>query len=122
MNDLSLFEIEKFKMERRRGITKRGTVRSPAAVNREVETLSRIFALAIEQGFVTTNPCQNVRHFREDNERTRYLTEDEEIKLCAVLCDRRQHLASIVGLALQTGMRRRELLQLRGVISTLSVK
>jgi len=71
--------------------------RSPAAVNREVETLSRIFALAIEQGFVNTNPCRNVRHFREDNERTRYLTEDEEVKLFAVLCDKRQHLASIVG-------------------------
>ena len=113
MNELSPFEIEKFKMERRRGITKRGTERSPAAVNREVETLSRIFALAIEQGFVNTNPCRNVRHFREDNERTRYLTEDEEVKLFAVLCDKRQHLASIIGLALQTGMRRRELLQLR---------
>ncbi len=113
MSELSPFEIEWFKMLRRRGITKRGTERSPAAVNREIETLSRIFALAIEQGFVTSNPCKNVRHFREDNERTRYLTEDEELKLLEVLCDKRQHLASIIGLALQTGMRRRELLQLR---------
>jgi len=113
MSEISPFEIEKFKMERRRGISKRGTQRSPAAVNRELGTLSRIFSLAIEQGLVSVNPCKNVRFFREDNERTRYLAEEEEIKLFSVLCDERQHLASIVRLALQTGMRRRELLQLR---------
>jgi integrase len=113
MNEISPFDVEKFKMERRRGMTRRGTQRSPAAVNRELGTLSRIFSLAIEQGSVSINPCRNVRFFREDNERTRYLTEEEETKLLSVLCDKRQHLASIVKLALQTGMRRRELLQLR---------
>jgi integrase len=113
MNEISPFQIEKFKMDRRRGVTRRGTQRSPAAVNRELGTLSRIFSLAIEHDLISMNPCRNVRFFREDNERTRYLTEDEETKLFSVLYDQRQHLAGIVGLALQTGMRRRELLQLR---------
>jgi hypothetical protein len=67
MDELLPLDVERFKIKRRQGKTKRGTQRSPAAVNREVETLSRIYSLATEQGAVFTNPCRTVRMFREDN-------------------------------------------------------
>jgi integrase len=113
MRAISPLQIERFKMARRNGLSKRGGQRSPAAVNRELETLSRIFNLGIELGFVTDNPCSGVRHFREDNERSRYLLQEEEQRLFAVLRQERPQLAAIVALALQTGMRRREVLQLQ---------
>ena len=59
------------------------------------------------------NPCRKVRLLRMDNQRNRYLSEDEETRLMAILEGRRAHLRSIVILALHTGMRRGEILSLR---------
>jgi hypothetical protein len=44
--------VERFKRDRREGLTKYGTQRQPATVNRELAVLSRIFTLAVEQGLV----------------------------------------------------------------------
>jgi integrase len=105
--------IEKFKGERRDSMTRYGRQRRPATVNRELATLSRIFSLAIDNGVLVSNPCRKVRKLREDNERTRYLTWEEEQKLMAALTGLRQHIIPIVRMAIHTGMRRGELLNLR---------
>lgn len=113
MDEIAPFQIERFKQERRAGLTWRGTQRTPASVNRELEVLSRIYSIAIDNGMNIQNPCRKVRLLRMDNQRNRYLSEDEETRLMAILEGRRAHLRSIVILALHTGMRRGEILSLR---------
>ncbi len=115
--DLNLDEItpvliERFKRERRSSITRRGKPRAPASVNRELEVLSRIFTLAIEQDAVAVNPCRKVKKLLMDNVRTRYLSVEEEEKLMETLTGRLSHLRSIIIVAIDAGLRRGELLSL----------
>src|SRR5204862_5708242 len=58
-------------------------------------------------------PCQKVKRFREDNERNRYLSDQEDVRLLAVLKGPRASLRPLVMLAIHTEMRRGELLSLR---------
>ncbi len=113
MDEISPILIEKYKRDRRVSKTVRGTDRAPSTVNRELELLSKIFSLAIDQGLAIHNPCQKVKRFREDNERNRYLSDEEEPRLLSVLTGPRASLRPLVVLAIHTGMRRGELLSLR---------
>lgn len=122
-DEISPFLVEKFKMVRRTTpivfgkksrTGKRVTrTRSVASVNRELSMLSRIFNLAIVNGDATVNPCIKVRRLPGEQPRTRYLLPEEERRLLAVLNGRRSHLRPIVVLALNTGMRRGEILRLK---------
>ena len=105
--------IERFKKERRESLTIHGKQRSPASVNRELEVLSRILSMAVDNGIIESNPARKVKKLRLDNMRKRYLTLEEEQRLFAVLTGRRSHLKPVVVLAIHTGMRRGELLGLR---------
>lgn len=105
--------IEKFKRERRSSITKRGTPRKPATVNRELQLLSTIFSLAIRHKVAATNPCQEVDLLPENNRRTRYLLDEEEPRLMNVLTGKRAHLRPLILVAIGTGMRRGDQLNLR---------
>ena len=82
--DITPMLIEHFKKHRREGITQRGTTRNMATVNRELAQLSKIFSLAVDNGYCKTNPCRKVRRFRVDNRRERVLG-SEETDLLAVL-------------------------------------
>jgi integrase len=104
--------VEKFKRDRLESVTRRGRKRAPASVNRELEVLSRIFSLAMEQDIVIANPCRKVKKLQVDNVRTRYLSVEEEESLLAVLTGRLAHLWPIIIIAIDTGLRRRELLSL----------
>src|SRR6266542_254211 len=105
--------IEKFKCDMAASTTRRGTTRSQADVNRHLEFLSAVFELGIQYRRVSHNPCRQVRHFKEDNERIRYLLPDEERRLLQKLTGRLKHLKPLVIMALGTGLRKRELLDLR---------
>lgn len=103
-----LFEItpilvEQYKMARSKEV-------SPATVNRELACLKSIFNKAIGWGKVEDNPVRKVKLFRENNRRLRYL-EKEEIKKLLSNCS--EHLKPIVILALNTGMRKGEILGLK---------
>jgi integrase len=90
----------------------RGRKRAPASVNRELEVLSRIFTLAVDQDQATVNPCHKVKKLLMDNARTRCLSVEEEEKLLEVMTGRLAHLRAIAIVAIDTGLRRRELLSL----------
>jgi hypothetical protein len=66
-NEITPLLIEKFKSERRNGLTKHKRQRSPASVNRELELLSKVFNLAIRDGLTSYNPCTRVQRYREEN-------------------------------------------------------
>lgn len=115
LDEIGVIQIERYKQDRLKDKTRYDTPLSPASINRELELLSGIFTYAIDTGLVIPNPCRKVRRLDEDNERSRYLSEDEEQRLMMQLTGRREHLQRIVTLAIHTLMRKSELLSLRKV-------
>jgi integrase len=79
--------------------------------NRLLTVLSKMFALAIEQGWRTDNPCRGVSKFKISR-RHRYLSEDEIGRLLAA-CDAypHQNAADAIRLLLFTGARLNEVLK-----------
>jgi integrase len=111
--EISPQAIERYKNSRRQSITKRGTQRSPASVNLELQLLSRIFTVAIRLGLAEANPCSRVSKFKLQNQRYRYLLPDEEPLLLTQCVGNRKHLATMVPFAIGTGARKSELLNLK---------
>lgn len=113
--EISSMLIEKFKSERRKTPTKLGKPRKPASVNRELECLSSIFSMAMRKPhrLIRENPCREVAKLKKENSRNRYLTAEEEERLLAACAGDRTYIKSILILALNTGMRRGEILSLR---------
>ena len=83
---------------------------SKAYVNRYLACLKTIFNIGIKNGLIQHNPMISVKMLKEDNEKIRYLTEEEEIRLFEHLPE---YLKPIVTCALQTGLRKSNILQLR---------
>lgn len=91
-------------------------VRSIASVNRELALARRIFGIAEREGWILRSPFRkgDVLISQADERRgTRVLTLDEEKRLLAACTGNREHLAAIIVCALDTGMRRGEVLSLR---------
>jgi integrase len=62
---------------------------------------------------IDSNPMKRVRLLKESPSRERFITADEERKLFAQLTGRRDHIRSVVTIALNRGMRRGEILGLQ---------
>jgi len=60
---------------------------APAMVNRELSFLRRVFNVTIADGNADKNPVRAVKFFNENNERVRFLTEDEEELVAAKVPD-----------------------------------
>jgi integrase len=86
--------------------------RGPATVNRELAVLSAVLPLAVDDELIPSNPCRRVKPLRTDNQRSRYLSYDEEKRLLAAL-DGQDWLKNVVTMAIHTGMRRGEIFKLR---------
>lgn len=82
-----------------------------ASINRELAMLSKAFNLGVKEWeWIKENPVSKVPREKENNERDRWLTEDEEKKL---LENSPQWLRDIIVFALHTGLRQDELLSLQ---------
>jgi integrase len=113
LREISAQIVEEFKNDRLNTPTKKGTVRRPATVNRELTLLSSAFTLAVKYEKAESNPCSKVDLFTLDNLRYRYLLPEEETKLMSALCGPRAHMKPAVIVALGTGMRMREQLRMK---------
>ena len=103
LHELTPLDVEKYKVERLKKV-------APATVNRELACLKHMFNKAIEWGKAKENPARKVKLLREENRRVRYL-EKEETKALLETCP--PHLKPIVITALNTGMRKGEILTLK---------
>lgn len=83
---------------------------SKAYVNRYLACIKTIFNIGIKNELIEYNPMKCVKMLKEDNQKIRYLTEEEECRLFEFLPE---HLKPIVICALQTGLRKSNILQLR---------
>lgn len=95
--------VERFKTERIKEL-------SPATVNRNLACLKCMFNKAIQWGKLEENPFKAVKLLKENNKRLRYLEKEEILRLLS-RCSKR--LRPIVVLALNTGMRKGEILGLK---------
>src|SRR4030067_2192507 len=85
----------------------------PATVNRLIATISHMFTKAIEWDMVEAETLKRIRKVKllpENNRRLRYLSK-EECQALINACDK--HLRPIVITALNTGMRKGEILSLK---------
>ena len=96
-------DIERFVAKRIREV-------SAATINRELAFLKRVFNVAIADGDLEINPFRSIRMFKENNQRSRFLHEDEEARLREALGP--EHWL-FVAVAIHTGLRRSEQFLLR---------
>jgi integrase len=104
--------------KRRKALAKAGVVEVVAPLpptdhqaNRLLTVLSKMFALAVQEGWRTDNPCRGVSKYKASR-RQRYLSEDEIGRLLAA-CDAypNQNAANVIRLLLFTGARLNEVIK-----------
>ncbi len=88
--------VERFKNKRREEA-------ALASVNRDLACLKCIFNRAIDWDKAKENPVRKVKMFKENNQRTRFLTSEEKKTLLSNCSER---LKAAVLFALNTGMRK----------------
>ena len=107
LSDINAWEIEKWRNKRLTDGVK------PATTNRQINTIKGCLSRAVEWGAIDSHDLSKVKTLTVDNSKVRYLSKDEEARLRENLqaCDT-DFLEVIVILALNTGMRKGELLSL----------
>lgn len=108
-------DIEKFKKNRLETDSSRGGKLSITSVNRELEVLRSVFFYAKREGWIIRSPFERARGLiskAEEKRRDRVLSQEEERRLIDACSGSRQHLRPILICALDTAMRRGELLKL----------
>lgn len=101
---ITSYDIEKFKQ----CLIMRG--RSKATVNRYLAAIRRAYNILLADGGINTTPMKSVRLYNENNHRYRYLSKNEWERLKEYLPE---HILNIVKIALLTGLRKSNVLQLR---------
>jgi integrase len=104
-------DVIRYRKERHREFASRqsapGRKLSETTVNRDIEALRRILFWAVDEGIIQHNPLARAPMVRERRQRRPVMPVGEEVKLLANCSD---HLRKIAIAALDTGMRRGELL------------
>jgi len=108
--DLKLLEITPKKISDYK-VLRYGEEAKPATINRELAMLSKAFSLAFKEWeWIKENPVSKVPKEKENNERDRWLTDEQERRL---LENAPQWLIDIIVFDLHTGLRQGELLSLQ---------
>jgi len=81
---------------------------APATKNRYKSVFSKAFKIALADGKVSSNPARLVQQRPENNARLRFLSDDEEKAIRAVILKRCPRHMEELDIALNTGMRKGE--------------
>ncbi|MDP2940272.1 MAG: tyrosine-type recombinase/integrase [Candidatus Omnitrophota bacterium] len=107
-------DIEMFKAERIKAVKKSNKALlktlKPATINRNVALLKCLFNKAVAWGKADKNPLKGMKPLKENNKRLRFLEKNEILKLIDCCSP---HLKPIVIVAVNTGMRTGEILNLK---------
>lgn len=111
LSKIRYVDLEGYRNHLRQLPTKNGGIRATATVNRELSCLRHMMNKAVEWEMAEENPFNRGKCLivRENNARLRFLSEDEIVRL---LAECPKHLHRVVECALNTGMRRKEILTL----------
>lgn len=105
IDEIKPVDIEKFKSFRQKTV-------SNSTINRELNSISKMFSIAVKYELLLENPCFSVKKLREQNKKERFLTKEEEEKLLNACTAGKEYLKPILIMALHTGMRKGEILHL----------
>ncbi|MGH8644401.1 MAG: tyrosine-type recombinase/integrase [Gammaproteobacteria bacterium] len=107
LSKVSTFDVERYKKERlEAGIT-------PGTLNRELATLSHLFTKAVEWRWIEHKPAV-IKRLKEDKGRITYLVADQAAHLLeAAKHDQCWQVYPFIAIALETAMRRMEILSIR---------
>jgi integrase len=112
MGDYRLDTIEKRQIEKLHHDIRNEL--TPATANRHLSLIKRMFNLALDWGHIDANPARGVKGFKENNQRTAWLTAEEIGRMfvaCAAYPD--PYVGALFPFLLMTGARRSEALQAR---------
>jgi len=109
LSDISPFLIEKYKTQRKTEGAK------PMTINHEMACLRHMFTMAMKWGKAEKNPVREVKFLKEPQGKDRILTYEEEKRLLNYVRSKTKskHLEAIIITALNTGMRKGEILKLK---------
>lgn len=113
LREITTADIEAFRQHRHATLTPSGKERSRSTINREMAQLSSIFGYAVQLQKIESNPCRRLKSYVVDNRRTRVLQKNEEEQLLEALVGKYYCYKPVVILALQTGMRLAEIVNLK---------
>jgi integrase len=103
LHQITTLDIRRFMAERANKV-------KPSSINRDVSMVRCMFNRAREWGMIEHNPTAGIRKLAENNERCRWLTEEEQNRLLS-FCHGLTR--TIVVVALRTGMRWGEIAHLK---------
>jgi integrase len=110
LDEITAFLVEKYIHERKRSTSRRGRPPANATINRELGVLKHMFNKAIAWEKAERNPVRGIRSLKEPPPPQRTLTADEEERLLRASAP---HVQVAILIALNTGLRLKEVLELR---------
>ena len=112
LSNIKFLDIETYHNHLKQAPTVKGTLRKPATINREMTCLRHMFNKGVEWDIMEQNPFTKGKglFIKENNQRLRFLSTEEIPKL---LTECPNHLHRVVVCAINTGMRRGEILGLK---------
>jgi len=116
IDEITFADLREYKTAVARSATMHGRPRSVSDVNHHLKRVRRIFAVAVEQGWIAVNPFTRGGSLiieSHETERTRILSPVEESRLLAACSRWRKHLRPVLIVAIETGLRRGEMRSLR---------
>ncbi len=111
--NIKYVDIETYQAKLKKKLTPHSTKRKESSINREMVCLHHVFDKAVEWDMLEKNPFDKGGYLwlKENNRRTRFLDEDEIDQLLDNCVN--PWIEDIVNVAINAGMRRKELLGLK---------